>query len=50
MFARLWQHRPTARGAEFCESCGQVCTVECRAQARVEYVRAQALYQAGVLR
>lgn len=50
MFAKLRQRREQLRGVEFCESCGQVCTTECRVQARVERVQVQALYTTGLLR
>jgi hypothetical protein len=50
MFAKLRQRRAEARGVEFCESCGQICTTECRAQARLDRVRVEALYQTGLLR
>jgi hypothetical protein len=50
MFAKLRQRREAARGVEFCESCGQVCTAECRAEARIERTRVQALLRAGLLR
>ncbi|MEV0267965.1 hypothetical protein AB0H43_04245 [Hamadaea sp. NPDC050747] len=50
MFAKLRQRREQLRGVEFCESCAQVCTAECRVQARVERVQVQALYVTGLLR
>jgi hypothetical protein len=50
MFAKLRQRRSAARGVEFCESCGQVCTTECRAQARLEQIRVESVYQIGLLR
>jgi hypothetical protein len=50
MFAKLRQRRHTLRGPEFCDSCGQVCTTECRARAHIERNRVEVLYRAGVLR
>ena len=50
MLAKWWQRRLEAKGVEFCETCGQVCTAGCRAQARVEQMRVQAAYQAAYLR
>ncbi|MFI7577853.1 hypothetical protein [Micromonospora sp. NPDC049497] len=50
MFTRLRQRREQLRGVEFCEGCGQVCTVECRAQARVDRMRVKALHTTGLLR
>jgi hypothetical protein len=50
MFARLRQRREATRGVEFCESCGQVCTAECRAEARMERTRVETLLRAGSLR
>jgi hypothetical protein len=50
MFAKLRQRRAAVRGVEFCESCSQVCTTECRAQARIEHIRVEATYHAGLLR
>lgn len=36
--------RLTRRGAvEFCDSCGEVCTAACRAEARRDRLRAQTL-------
>jgi hypothetical protein len=50
MFAKLRQRRAEVRGVEFCESCSQVCTAECRAHARLDQIRVQAVYAAGPLR
>lgn len=49
MFAKL-HRRAELRGVEFCESCGQVCTPGCRAQARLERTRTEALFHTGFLR
>jgi len=32
------------RSVEFCESCGQVCTAECRAEAHLSRVRSSHLH------
>ena len=41
----------TATGTtEFCDSCAQVCTPQCRAQAVFDKTRAQSLYQLPVIR
>lgn len=50
MFERWRQRRAQVRGVEFCEACGQVCTAGCRAQARVERMRIQAMTRVGMLR
>jgi hypothetical protein len=45
--------RLTKRGAvavEFCDSCGEVCTAVCRAEARRDRQRAQALLVAPFMR
>ena len=47
MFARLRQRRSEMRGVQFCESCGEVCTPACRARARFDRTRAEAIYAAG---
>lgn len=50
MFARLRQRLGQVRGVEFCESCGQVCTTGCRAEARLDRLRTDAFYRAGLPR
>lgn len=50
MFAKLRQRRAATRGVEFCDSCGRVCTSECRAQARLHQLRGEAAHAAGSLR
>lgn len=49
MFAKL-RRRAELRGVEFCEPCWQVCTPGCRAQARLERTRTEALFHTGFLR
>ncbi|MEV0646402.1 hypothetical protein AB0I28_14185 [Phytomonospora sp. NPDC050363] len=48
--AKLRQRRAEARAVSFCDSCAQVCTSECRAQARLERVHAKVAYEVGYLR
>ena len=50
MFARLRQRRAELRGVRFCESCGEVCTPECRSRARFDRAKAEAIYAAGLPR
>ena len=50
MLARLRERRAAARGVEFCDSCGQVCTSQCRAQARIDRTRVEVLLLAAPLR
>jgi hypothetical protein len=50
MFARLRQRRGTVRGVEFCESCSEVCTAQCRADARIERTRVETLLRGATLR
>lgn len=38
------------RGVEFCDSCAQVCTATCRAEARREHTRTWAAYHSFYLR
>jgi hypothetical protein len=45
VFAALRRRAGRARGAEFCDRCGQVCTAACRAEARRDRVRTAALNQ-----
>ena len=35
---------------EFCESCGQVCTAECRAEATLQRARSEAAYRLPIIR
>jgi hypothetical protein len=43
---KLFRHRPFARrrealdGVAFCDTCGEVCTPECRSAARMDRARA----------
>jgi hypothetical protein len=50
MFGKLRKGRGEARAVEFCESCGQVCTAGCRAEARRERTQVEALYRLGPMR
>jgi len=50
MFARLRQRRVAVRGVEFCESCSEVCTAGCRADARIERTRVEAIFRGATLR
>ena len=50
MFTRL-RRKITATGAtEFCDSCAQVCTPQCRAQAAFDKSRTATLYQLPIIR
>ncbi|MFE9655540.1 hypothetical protein [Micromonospora sp. NPDC006431] len=41
---KLFRRRPLdVQAVTFCESCGQVCTPACRADARYEHARTTAL-------
>lgn len=41
---KLFRRRHTAaHGVTFCDSCGQVCTADCRTDARYERTRTTAL-------
>jgi hypothetical protein len=42
---RRRHQRGVVRGAEFCDECGQVCTAECRSQARIDRVRTEVALQ-----
>jgi len=50
MFTRVRRRRATASGVEFCDSCVQVCTARCRAEARIERTRTEVLYRAVPMR
>ena len=50
MFAKLRQRLNQVRGVEFCESCAEVCTAGCRADARLDRLRTQALSHLGMPR
>ena len=45
MFGRLRRKAVVVRGTDFCDQCGQVCTAECRARARMDRVRAEIALQ-----
>ena len=50
MILKILRRRTTQwRGVEFCESCGEVCTSNCRAEARRERTRVGAAYQSPYL-
>ncbi|MGN9779154.1 hypothetical protein ACTMS0_25840 [Micromonospora sp. H33] len=38
-----WRHATNVEGVTLCESCGQVCTAACRADARYERSRTAVL-------
>jgi hypothetical protein len=42
MFGRGKHRQSRLRGVQFCDGCAQVCTAECRADARRERVRTEA--------
>jgi hypothetical protein len=50
MFTKLRQRLGQVRGVEFCESCSEVCTAGCRAEARLDRLRAEAYYRMGLPR
>ena len=50
MVRKLRRRLGQVRGVEFCESCSEVCTAQCRADARIERTRVAALFQAGIMR
>ncbi len=50
MFAKLRQRKAATRGVEFCDACSRVCAADCRAHARLDRLRVQALYTSGLLR
>ncbi len=50
MLGKLWRRPTSTRAVEFCETCGQVCTSECRAEAALERARTQAAYQLPIIR
>jgi hypothetical protein len=41
MFGRGKHRESRLRGAQFCDQCTQVCTAECRSDARRERVRTE---------
>jgi hypothetical protein len=43
MFTIVRRRVAAVRGVEFCEACAQVCTAECRSQARLDRSRTLAL-------
>jgi epoxyqueuosine reductase QueG len=43
MFAALRRHVSRTTRVEVCDSCGQVCTASCRAEARRDQIRTDAL-------
>ncbi|WP_157546575.1 hypothetical protein [Hamadaea tsunoensis] len=50
MFAKLRQRLGQVRGVEFCESCSEVCTAGCRADARYDRMRTEAMLRIGLPR
>lgn len=50
MFAKILRKLTATGQAEFCDSCAQVCTPQCRAQAVYDKVRTQIAYQLPVIR
>ncbi|HZM83521.1 MAG TPA: hypothetical protein VFC19_48010 [Candidatus Limnocylindrales bacterium] len=50
VFGKWRQRRAEAREVEFCEGCEQVCTADCRAQARLKHLRTQQICYVGYLR
>jgi ferredoxin len=50
MFAKWRERRTAAHRVQVCESCGQVCASNCKAQARLDRIRAESPYRIGMLR
>lgn len=50
MFARMLRRMGPVGRVEFCETCGQVCTPACRAQALRDRTRTEAMHLAGFRR
>lgn len=47
MLSWFRRRRPRLGRVTFCDSCGHVCTAECRSAAQVEQTRLQVLKQVG---
>jgi hypothetical protein len=45
MWRRLRRRAAALNGVQFCDECGQVCTSECRSQARIDRVRNEVALQ-----
>ena len=45
MLGRMRRRTARLRGVQFCDQCGQVCTAEGRARARLDRVRAEIALQ-----
>jgi hypothetical protein len=50
MFSKVWRKLTTSKQVEFCDTCAQVCTGECRAEAHFGKVREQAAYHFPFIR
>jgi hypothetical protein len=49
MFAKLIRKLTATGTTEFCDSCAQVCTPQCRSAAIVEKTRTQNIYQLPII-
>jgi hypothetical protein len=50
MLRKLRERLGQVRGVEFCESCSEVCTPGCRAEARLERLRTDGYFRVGLPR